>query len=129
VLAISIWSHFAEEAAIAWLDEAHRLLAPGGHLAFTVHGEQSIAYYAATGERPPAQLERIRRALYRNGFWFAAEFGPQGDHGVVHSQWGTAFMSPEWLLRTTLGRWDVASYAVGRNSGNQDLVVLRRRQT
>jgi SAM-dependent methyltransferase len=125
--AISIWSHFDEPAALAWLEEMRRIVAPGGHLAFTVHGMQSIAHYAATGERPPAQLERIRRALYRRGFWFAAEFGEAGDHGVRHAEWGTAFMSPEWLLRAVSGRWDVAAYAVGRNAGNQDLVVLRRR--
>jgi SAM-dependent methyltransferase len=128
VLAISIWSHFDEPAALGWLEEMHRIVAPGGHLAFTVHGMQSIAFYAATGQRPPAQLERIRRALYRRGFWFAAEFGESGDHGIVHPHWGSAFMSPEWLLRTVSGRWDVASFAVGRNGGNQDLVVLRRRQ-
>ena len=127
VQAISIWSHFAEPAALAWLNEMHRIVAPGGHLALTVHGMQSIAHYAATGERPPAQLERIRRALYRRGFWFAAEFGESGDHGIVHPHWGSAFMSPEWLLRVVSGRWDVSSFAVGRNGGNQDLVVLRRR--
>jgi SAM-dependent methyltransferase len=127
VFAISIWSHFAEPAALAWLDEMHRIVAPGGHLAFTTHGLQSVAHYAARGLRPPAQLERIQRALYRRGFWFAPEFGAAGDHGVVHAEWGTAFMSPEWLLRAVTGRWDVVSFAVGRNDGNQDLVVLRRR--
>jgi SAM-dependent methyltransferase len=127
VYAISIWSHFNEWAAVAWLDEMHRVLAPGGHLALTLHGVQSVAYYAQTGERPPAQLEQIRRALYRRGFWFVAEFGSEGDHGVVHPEWGTAFASPEWLLRTVSSRWDVVHYAVGRNAGNQDLAVLRRR--
>src|SRR6201999_2694722 len=96
VLAISIWSHFDEPAALAWLEEMHRIVAPGGHLALTVHGLQSIAFYAAHAPRPPVQLERIRRALYRHGFWYAAEFGEDGDHGVVHAQWGSAFMSPEW---------------------------------
>jgi SAM-dependent methyltransferase len=124
--AISIWSHFAEDAARRWLDEMHRLLAPGGLLVMTVHGLQSVAYYAATGERTPRQLEQIRRALYRRGFWFAPEFGTAGDHGVAHLEWGNAFMSPEWLLRTVTGSWEVAHYAVGRNSGNQDVVVLRR---
>jgi hypothetical protein len=88
---------------------------------------QSVAYYAAIGERPARQLEQIRRALYRRGFWFAPEFGSEGDHGVQHAEWGNAFMTPEWLLRAVAGAWDLAHYAVGRNGGNQDLVVLRRR--
>ena len=40
---------------------------------------------------------RIRTALYRTGFWFADEFGTDGDWGVRHPQWGTAFFTPEWL--------------------------------
>jgi glycosyltransferase involved in cell wall biosynthesis/SAM-dependent methyltransferase len=127
VYAISIWSHFDEGAGRRWLAEMHRTLAPGGLLVATLHGLQSIAHYAATGERPARQLEQIRRALYRRGFWFAPEFGASGDHGVRHAEWGNAFMTQEWLLRAVAGAWDVAHYAVGRNAGNQDLVVLRRR--
>ncbi len=32
VVAISIWSHYGERAAIRWLDEMHRIIRPGGHL-------------------------------------------------------------------------------------------------
>jgi hypothetical protein len=95
----------------------------------TVHGYQAIAYLAAHGLRPPRQLEQIRRSLYRRGFWFEPTFGEDGDHGVVHPGWGTAFMTPEWLLRSVAGDWDVVDWAVGRNLDHQDLVVLRRRAT
>ena len=44
VYAISIWSHFGERSARAWLEEMHRIVAPGGHLVLTVHGAQSIAH-------------------------------------------------------------------------------------
>jgi SAM-dependent methyltransferase len=125
--AISIWSHFAEHAALRWLDEMHRVLAAGGHLVFTIHGPQSVAFYGEVGARPPRQLEQIRTELYRRGFWYAPEFGEAGDHGVKHAEWGTAFLTPEWLLRHVTGKWDVVHYAVGRNAGNQDVVVLRRR--
>jgi SAM-dependent methyltransferase len=126
VFAISIWSHFGEGAAARWLDEMRRVLAPGGHLVMTLHGPQSVAYYADRGERPAEQLDEIVTALQQHGFWFAPEFGETGDFGVVHPEWGTAFMSPEWLLRTATPAWHVASYGVGRNADNQDVVVLRR---
>lgn len=125
--AISIWSHFNEGAAVAWLGEMHRLVRPGGLLVFTVHGPQSVQLYAHEGVRPPRQLEQIRRALYRRGFWFAPEFGAGGDHGVSHPEWGTSFMTAEWLLRQVTPAWAVQDYRVGRNLGNQDVVVLRRR--
>jgi SAM-dependent methyltransferase len=127
VYAISIWSHFDEPAAARWLDETHRVLAPGGRLVLTVHGLRSIEHAAEHALRPPRQLEEIRRAMYRRGFWFAPEFGAEGDHGVAHPEWGTSFVSPEWLLRTVSGRWSVEGYDVGRNLGDQDVAVLRRR--
>jgi SAM-dependent methyltransferase len=126
VCAISIWSHYGEQAAVAWLEEMHRIVRPGGQLVLTTHGLHSIAHYAATGERTPAQLERIRDAMYRTGFWFADEFGAKGDWGVKHPQWGTAFFTPEWLLARVTPRWVVESFDVGANAGNQDVYVLRR---
>ena len=127
VCAISIWSHYAESAAIRWLAEMHRIVRPGGHFLLTTHGLQSVAYYAGSGERPAAQLEDIRRALYQRGFWFAPEFGEHGDWGVKHPEWGTAFLTPEWLARAALPAWSLEHYAVGQNASNQDVYVLRRR--
>jgi SAM-dependent methyltransferase len=125
--AISIWSHYGEQSAIAWLEEMRRIIRPGGRLVLTTHGLQSIAYYASTGDRAPAQLARIREAMYRTGFWFAQEFGEEGDWGVRHAQWGTAFLSPEWLARKACPQWQIEDFAAGQNADNQDLYVLRRR--
>lgn len=126
VYAISIWSHFGERSARIWLDEMRRIVAPGGHLVLTVHSAQSIAHNRAIGERSKEQLREIAIALHQRGFWYAPEFGAAGDHGVVHPEWGTAFMSAEWLLRAATPAWHVVLYEVGRNDGNQDVAVLRR---
>jgi SAM-dependent methyltransferase len=126
VYAISIWSHFGEGAAIRWLKEMHRIITSRGHLVLTIHGPQSIAFHGQQGVRPPEQLDEIARALHRTGFWYAPEFGDTGDHGVSHPEWGTAFMSVEWLVRQVTPAWHVASYLVGRNAGNQDVAVLWR---
>ncbi len=127
VCAISIWSHFGEHAALGWLEEMRRIVRPGGRLVITSHGLQSIAHYARTGERSAIQLERIRTTMYRTGFWFADEFGAEGDWGVRHPQWGTAFFTPEWLASKACPQWAIEDLAVGQNADNQDLYVLRRR--
>jgi glycosyltransferase involved in cell wall biosynthesis len=126
VYAISIWSHFGDHAALTWLEEMRRITRPGGRLVLTTHGLQSVAFYGSIGERTPAQLERIREALYRRGFWFADEFGESGDWGIRHPEWGTAFLTPEWLASHACPQWAIDDFAVGQNAENQDLYVLRR---
>lgn len=124
--AISIWSHFAPELGLRWFDEMHRLVRPGGHLVFTTHGLTSVAFYAARELRSAQQSDEILGDLYRQGFWYAPEFGEQGDWGVVNPEWGTAFLSPEWVLAKLCPRWQVLEFATGRNQENQDVYVLRR---
>ncbi len=52
----------------------------------------------------------------------------EGDWGVKHVEWGTAFLTPEWLAAPGAARRGRSStYAVGQNAGNQDMFVLRRR--
>jgi SAM-dependent methyltransferase len=126
VYAISIWSHFAPGLGLRWFDEMHRLLRPGGHLVCTTHGLTSIAHYAMHELRTVEQSEEIREALYREGCWYAPEFGEEGDWGVVNPDWGTAFLSPEWILTQLCPRWRVVEFAPGRNQDNQDVYVLQR---
>ncbi|HEX3392088.1 MAG TPA: class I SAM-dependent methyltransferase, partial [Solirubrobacteraceae bacterium] len=124
--AISIWSHFAPELGLRWFEEMRRVLRPGGHLVCTTHGLTSIAHYATHGLRPVEQSLEIRDALYRDGAWYAPEFGEQGDWGVVNPDWGTAFLSPEWMLARLCPRWRILEFAPGRNQENQDVYVLQR---
>jgi SAM-dependent methyltransferase len=124
--AISIWSHFAPQLGLDWLDEMHRIVRPGGHLLMTTHGTTTIAHDGANQLREPDQLARIRDALAENGAWYAAEFGDRGDWGVVNSEWGTAFLSPEWLLAHLTPRWRLLDFVPGRLHDNQDVYVLER---
>ena len=126
VYAISIWSHFSPRRGLEWLEEMSRVLAPGAHLVMTTHGAAAVAHYASSPQRPLEQLAEIERDLYRRGWWYAAEFGAAGDWGVVDPDWGTAFISAEWLVAQLSPRWRVLEYAPGRNMENQDLYVLQR---
>jgi SAM-dependent methyltransferase len=124
--AISIWSHFEPSLGLLWFEEMRRLIRPGGHLVLTTHGITSIAFYAQRTLRTPQQSDEIAGALYRSGSWYAPEFGEEGDWGVVNHDWGTAFLSPEWMLTHLCPRWRVLEFAPGRNQENQDVYVLQR---
>lgn len=125
--AFSIWSHFAPSLGRRWFEEMRRLLRPGGRLVWTAHGFESISHYVSSGARSPEQVREIAEALYRRGWWYAAEFGEQGDWGVVNDAWGTAFLSPEWVLSQLTPAWRIEEFSPGRYQGNQDLYVVRRR--
>jgi SAM-dependent methyltransferase len=126
VFAISIWSHFAEQAALDWFAEMHRIIRPGGRLLATTHGEQTVVHTAREGLRSPEQLADVRNSLERHGYWYAAEFGEVGDHGVANPDWGTAFLSTEWLVAKLTPEWRVGLFRPGRVELNQDLYVLER---
>jgi SAM-dependent methyltransferase len=124
--AISIWSHFEPALGLRWFEEMHRLIRPGGHLVCTTHGWTSVAHYATGEMRTPEQSREIADALYRQGWWYAPEFGEEGDWGVVNDDWGTAFLTPEWMLTQLCPQWKVLEFAPGRNQQNQDVFVLQR---
>jgi SAM-dependent methyltransferase len=124
--AISIWSHFAEHAALTWLGEMRRIILPGGHMLLTTHGEQTVVHSHRQGLRSQEQLDQVRTALFEHGFWYAAEFGEAGDHGVTSPEWGTAFLTPEWLLAKLTPEWRLAFFRPGRVEEDQDLYVFER---
>jgi SAM-dependent methyltransferase len=126
VYAISIWSHFAPELGLRWLEEMRRVIRPGGHLVFTTHGLQSVAFFCGGGFRAPEQADEILRSLYTCGWFYEAAFGDDGDWGVVNPEWGMAFLTPEWILTKLCPQWRVLEFAPGRNQENQDVYVLER---
>jgi SAM-dependent methyltransferase len=125
--AISVWSHFAEAAAIRWLEEMHRVIRPGGLLVFTTQGYASLAHYHRLAKIDDEYAVGGVEVLLRSGHAFVPSFGVRGDDGVKSPDWGMAYLSLDWLARTAHGRWSIESYEPARIEGNQDLVVLRRR--
>jgi SAM-dependent methyltransferase len=127
VFAISIWSHFAEPAAVAWLEEMRRIIRPGGLLAFTAAGWWNVAYDYESGGRGTEQLSEALTALYRRGFWFADDFRERGDHGITSPDWGNVYTTPDWFIARATPYWRLALFAPGRIEDVQDLYVLERR--
>jgi SAM-dependent methyltransferase len=126
VFAISIWSHFAEAAALRWFEEMRRVIRSGGHLLLTAHGYHSVSFLSAHQLRAPEWLAEAHEGLDRRGYWFYDEFRGRGDEGIENPEWGTCFFSLEWLCSKLMPEWHLVHYAIGRALGNQDLIVLRR---
>ena len=126
VFAISVWSHFGAGAAGRWLDEMHRVIRPGGLLMFTAQGFPSLAHYLMGGHIDEEYAVTSAEALVTTGHSYVEAFGPGGDWGVESPEWGTAYLTLEWLAQRALPRWALESYEPARIDANQDLIVLRR---
>jgi SAM-dependent methyltransferase len=124
---ISIWSHFDEVAGLRWLAEMHRVLRPGGLLVMTAAGLRNVAVLTDGWDVPAEYARAAWAALSTTGFWWADAFGADGDWGVVHPGWGSAYFTPEWLLTRITPEWSLRVYEPGRLLGVQDLYVLERR--
>lgn len=127
VYAISVWSHFGESQAVAWLEEMRRVVRPGGALVITTQGVASVAHYLRQASVTEDYARAAASALLADGHAYFPAFGEDGDWGVKHPEWGMGFMTADWLASRATPGWSLALLEPARIDANQDLVVLVRR--
>jgi SAM-dependent methyltransferase len=141
IYALSIWSHYSEEAALIWFDEMGRILKRGGRLWFSTHGYQALNF--AMLEKAVIngykKQEPMFRDLYKRGHFYFPMFGTVGDWGVKDgtadgSWWGYGAFTAEWLAAKVLNhnagssshKWRLEYYGPGVNERHQDAYVLTK---
>jgi SAM-dependent methyltransferase len=112
-LDVDAWDHF--------LDLFHRLLAPGGLLVATTHGEL-VATRMRAGHLygyPELGVARALRTYDHAGFTFLEE-------GPTSIEYGITISSPAWVVdRFTRGRdWRVVMYTDALWANHQDVVAV-----
>ncbi|MEM9380776.1 MAG: class I SAM-dependent methyltransferase [Planctomycetota bacterium] len=111
VYAISVFTHLNEDLQHAWMAELTRILAPGGHLLFSVHGPTRTGMF---DDEERARWDRGELVLRHQGY----------EGGNLCS----AF-HPERYLREVLCRdlHFVDYVPLGASDAQQDYVLVRRR--
>lgn len=129
VYAISIWSHFAEDAALRWLEEMRRIIRPGGALLITTHGFDTMAEFLRRDAMTRESAARIARGLVAGEHVYLDVFGEEGDWGVKDPEWGNGYFTLDWLAARVTPEWSIRRFEPGALDGVQDIVVLERRPT
>ena len=124
--AISIWSHFAATPALAWLDEMHRIVKPGGGLMITTHGLDTVAHQLRGRLMSDESASETTAALLHDGYHFRSIFGEAGDWGITDPGWGEAYAGADWLAAHVTPRWSIRLFRRAMLQRNQDVLVLER---
>jgi SAM-dependent methyltransferase len=110
IYAFSIFTHFPARLQKGWMDELHRILAPGGFLILTLQGQRFI-------ER---QSPDKQAAFHRGELVVARE-------GLAGSNFCAAFHPERYVRETLADSFDVVQFIAGgaQTCGYQDVYLLR----
>lgn len=125
--AISIWSHFAEQPALDWLAEMHRIVKPGGMCLVTTHGLDTLGSFVRGGAMNRESAAQALATMLTSGHEYYDVFGEEGDWGVKDPGWGNAYLSLDWLTEHVTPQWSVRLFRPAALAANQDVTVLERR--
>lgn len=124
VFAISVWSHFSEEMAVAWFDEFYKLMKPNGKIIFTTHGTRSVFHFHSKLKRMDDEKAKQRLDVLRDGGFHYMPYPKGGDLDGDH--WGMAYMSKQWVRDNLLDKWHLSEYLPGMAMENQDVYILEK---
>lgn len=139
IVSYSVFSHLSEATTRAWLEEFHRILKPGGYLAFTTRHDSFFDYVAwareATDVGPYTKalgelFEDIgpARARLRTGeFIHATSPGVSGGGVRDESFYGETWIPEAWLEGEFGGRFDRVATCFDPGRYDQVAYILRKK--
>lgn len=118
VVAYSVFTHLSMNNQMAWLRELQRIIAPGGLLLASIHGD-FVARFTLRGEKDNQQLQE-------EGFCDAFEdnnldgIAPKGQYRGV-------FQTKEYTLKSWSRYFKILDYKERGTMNFHDLVVMQKR--
>jgi SAM-dependent methyltransferase len=140
ISAYSVFSHLSEKAFLAWMSEFHRILHPGGIVAFTTRSEVFLDYCTHLRESgqeltgyPKALAAMIpdvpvARERYRAGeFLFATGQGLSGGGAMNETFYGEAFVPEDYVRMHLANQFELLQFKRVGSAYDQALFVLKKR--
>jgi SAM-dependent methyltransferase len=137
VYAYSVFSHLPERLHRSWLEELHRIAAPGAALVLTTMGRKCLEELAngRTGGFPSAKVVAAGMdQCERDGFLFypyrKLKWGEASNDAFFKSwdleEYGSTFILPAYVKEHWLDLFDLVAIHEGPDNW-QDFIVLKRR--
>ncbi len=123
VIGCSVFTHLGAHRQRTWLAELHRVLAPGGLLVASVHGDFAVDLHFRGLGPLRRRIERLRWAV--RGFVDLGE-DSRLDRAAPPGYYRAVFQSRRYTMRAWSGAFEILDYIPGGMQAHQDLVVLRR---
>jgi SAM-dependent methyltransferase len=139
IVSYSVFSHLSEPAVRAWLLEFHRLLKPGGFIAFTTRHETFLRYveWARTADDADDYTQALgrlfddvsvpRAALARGEFVHATSPGVSGGGVRDETFYGETWIPAAYLVREFGSLFDLVATCFDSARYDQVAYVLRKR--
>jgi SAM-dependent methyltransferase len=136
VYAYSVFSHLSEQAHLAWIEEFHRVLRPGGVLVVTTRPREFILMCAAMRATPDLPAWAMGAAMsfadtaaclarYDRGEFL---YQPVGGGPVLDASiFGEACIPEAYVRRTWTRHLEFVDYIDDRKICEQNVIVMRRR--
>jgi SAM-dependent methyltransferase len=116
IYCISIFTHLPEDMQIAWLDELRRIVAQGGYVVVSTHGEHAYSYFSSD----------FHKEFYKKGFYYFE--GAEKTEGLPPF-YKAAFHSPEYIKKVWSKYFKVVSLKSRGLSEHQDLILLQKQES
>lgn len=121
IYGVSIFTHLREVMQLRWLEELHRVLAPGGIVLTTIHGRTAIDF----SRSPPAEYWRLREEVQRQGLIVTSN-NPQIDGYADHGGEYVDVLQSIDYVRRVWGRYFRVKHVLEGYILHHDLVILHK---
>lgn len=131
VISISVFTHLNEPSQKFYLEELHRVSAPGAYLFLTIHGGRAMER-ALTEERifqminiPATGLEKAAQGMHEGRHNFIIQ--PTGHLTTKEYEYGITFIPANYVQTVWSDYFEIVRLVNGAIHDFQDIVVCRKR--
>jgi 2-polyprenyl-3-methyl-5-hydroxy-6-metoxy-1,4-benzoquinol methylase len=128
VIAISVWSHFADRLAMEWLEEMKRITRPGALLLISTQGDACLQYL----QKAKPLWAKVTKEQYLKDKYIYRDYPIAASQHLklpgitAKSNWGITVVHPDYIREKWGALFEILEIREQKTVGKQDMVIMRR---